>query len=162
MSIMTMVAPPSLSSHLNMPHCTKMALIHDMAESLVGDITPVDVSVPKAEKARREAAVMDYITQDLLAGVAGGKFLGADFLQVFREYEDNESLESKFVHDIDKLELLLQMVEYEREHGICLEEFCHVEKRIQLPELQEWAATVVAEHKQVTTDKKKTALGDKA
>lgn len=160
MSIMTMIAPPSLSSRLNVPHCTKMALIHDMAESLVGDITPVDVSVPKAEKARREAAVMQYIAQDLLGGIAGGKLLGSDVLQIFQEYEDNITLESKFVHDIDKLELLLQMVEYEREHGIRLEEFCHVENRIELPEIQEWAKTVVNEHKEVTAGKKRTLAQD--
>jgi hypothetical protein len=30
MSIMTMMAPPSLATKINIPHCTKMALIHDM------------------------------------------------------------------------------------------------------------------------------------
>ena len=54
MSIMTMLAPPSLAAKINIPHCTKMALVHDMAESLVGDITPVDTQVSKSEKARRE------------------------------------------------------------------------------------------------------------
>lgn len=27
---------------MNRDHCVKMAIVHDMAESLVGDITPVD------------------------------------------------------------------------------------------------------------------------
>ncbi|OJJ42724.1 hypothetical protein ASPZODRAFT_147125 [Penicilliopsis zonata CBS 506.65] len=149
MSIMTMMAPPSLSAKLNIPHCTKMALIHDMAESLVGDITPVDKDVTKAEKARREAAVMDYITKDLLGGVPGGQLSGPEILRVFQEYEDNETLEAKFVHDVDKMELLLQMVEYERTHAIDLTEFCHVAQRIQLPEVQEWAATVMKEREAV-------------
>lgn len=154
MSIMTMVAPPSLSSRLNVPHCTKMALIHDMAESLVGDITPVDKHVTKAEKARREAAVMDYIAKDLLGDVPGGALTGGEILKVFQEYEDNETLEAKFVHDVDKMELLLQMVEYERAHEIDLEEFCHVAKRIQLPEIQEWAATVVKEREELWKNRK--------
>ncbi|KAL2012517.1 hypothetical protein VTN00DRAFT_42 [Thermoascus crustaceus] len=145
MSIMTMLAPPSLAAKLNIPHCTKMALVHDMAESLVGDITPVDKHVSKAEKARREGEVMDFLTKNLLAGVPGGALTGEEIRRVFQEYEDNETLEAKFVHDVDKMELLLQMVEYERAQGIDLSEFCHVAQRIQLPEVKEWAATVFKE-----------------
>jgi putative hydrolase of HD superfamily len=39
----------SLSSKIKIPRCIKMALIHDLAEALVGDITPMD-EVPKTEK----------------------------------------------------------------------------------------------------------------
>lgn len=149
MSIITMLAPPSLSSKLNVPHCTKMALIHDMAESLVGDITPVDKAVTKTEKARREGATMDYIETTLLRGVPGGALSGGDIRRIFQEYEDNETLEAQFVHDVDKVELLLQMVEYEREHGKDLSEFMHVAGRITLPEVKEWADTIVKERKPV-------------
>ncbi|KAL4783082.1 HD domain-containing protein [Aspergillus varians] len=144
MSVMTMLAPPSLASRLNLQHCMKMALIHDMAESLVGDITPVD-PITKTEKARREAAVMEYIAKSLLRGVPSGMLAGDDILAVFNEYEANETLEAQFVHDVDKMELLLQMVEYERSYEIDLTEFLNVAKRIQLPEIQEWAATVLQE-----------------
>jgi putative hydrolase of HD superfamily len=44
-----MLAPHSLSSKINILYCTKMALVHDMAEALVGDITPMD-GVTKHEK----------------------------------------------------------------------------------------------------------------
>ncbi|KAL3474353.1 HD domain-containing protein [Aspergillus californicus] len=144
MSVMTMLAPPSLAPRLNLLHCMKMALIHDMAESLVGDITPAD-PIKKTEKARREAAVMEYISKSLLRGVPGGILPGDDILAVFYEYEANETLEAQFVHDVDKMELLLQMVEYERSHEIDLTEFLGVAKRVQLPEMQEWAATVLKE-----------------
>ncbi|KAJ5333885.1 uncharacterized protein N7506_007668 [Penicillium brevicompactum] len=145
MSIMTMMAPPSLSSKLDIPRCTKMALIHDMAEALVGDITPVDLHITKAEKARREASVMDYITETLLGKVPGGAMSGADIKSVFQEYEDDVTPEAHFVHDIDKMELLLQMVEYERSNKVDLTEFTHVASRIRLPEIQAWAAEVIAE-----------------
>ncbi|EPS28211.1 HD domain-containing protein [Penicillium oxalicum] len=145
MSIMTMFAPPELASRLNIPHCTKMALIHDMAESLVGDITPVDKDVTKTEKARREAATMDYITETLLGKVPGGALSAQEIKRVFQEYEDNVTLEAQFVHDIDKMELLLQMVEYERSHEIDLSEFAWVASRVQLPEIKIWAEQVVAE-----------------
>lgn len=155
MSIMTLLAPPSLAARLNVPHCTKMALIHDMAESLVGDITPVDTDVPKAEKARREAAVMDYIADNLLGGIPGGGLSGGEIRKIFQEYEDNKTLEAQFVHDVDKIELLLQMIEYEREHDVDLTEFCHVAQRIQLPEVKEWASSVLKEREALW--QKKTA-----
>ncbi|KAJ5519344.1 hypothetical protein LT330_008721 [Penicillium expansum] len=140
MSIMTMMAPPTLAAKINIPRCIKMALIHDMAEALVGDITPVD-GVSKPEKARREASVMDYITTNLLGKVPG--CTGGEIKEIFEEYEADESDEAHFVHDIDKMELLLQMVEYERLHKVDLTEFTHVKERIQLKEIKEWADEVV-------------------
>jgi putative hydrolase of HD superfamily len=145
MSLITMFAPPSLSSRLNIPHCTKMALVHDMAEALVGDITPVD-GVAKSEKSRRESTTMDYFTKSLLGKVNGG-MTGKEIQDIWQEYEDGETLESQYVHDIDKLELLLQMVEYEREKDgqLDLGEFSWVATRVKLPEIQQWSAEVLKE-----------------
>jgi putative hydrolase of HD superfamily len=145
MSLITMFAPPSLAARINIPHCTKMALVHDMAEALVGDITPVD-GVPKDEKSRRESTTMDYFTKSLLGRVNGG-MAGKDLKDIWQEYEDSETLESKFVHDVDKIELILQMFEYEKvQNGeLDLGEFSWVASRIELPEVKEWAAEVMKE-----------------
>ena len=149
MSIMTMLAPPSLASRLNVSHCTKMALVHDMAESLVGDITPVD-GVSKPEKNRREAATMQFLTNTLLGNASGGFEQGIGIREIWQEYEDEQTLESKFVHDVDKIELLLQMVEYERSHQGRLElgEFAAAAQRIQLEEVKAWAAEIIEEREQ--------------
>ena len=157
MSILTMLAPPSLSSKINIPRCTKMALIHDMAESLVGDLTPVD-GVPKSEKNRREAATMDYICDSLLGNVHGG-FAGKDIRQTWQEYEDGETLESQFVHDVDKVELILQMVEYERAHNCALDlsEFSWVAKRLCLPDMKDWAQDILDEREILWESKGKDA-----
>ncbi|TVY55091.1 HD domain-containing protein [Lachnellula cervina] len=148
MALITMFAPPSLSSRLNIPHCTKMALVHDMAEALVGDITPND-GVSKPEKNRRESTTMDYFTQSLLSKVNNG-MTGAELRAVWQEYEDSETLESKFVHDVDKIELLLQMVEYERveERRLDLGEFSWVALKIEMPEVKEWAEQVLKEREE--------------
>ena len=148
MSIITLLCPPSLSSKLDIPKCTKMALIHDMAESLVGDITPVD-GVAKSEKSRREAETMDYLCNDLLGNVHAG-VPGQQMREIWQEYEDAETMESKFVHDVDKMELLLQMMEYERSHEgrVDLGEFSRVAKRILLPEVQAWAKELLVEREQ--------------
>jgi putative hydrolase of HD superfamily len=139
MSLITMFAPASLSSKLNIPHCTKMALVHDMAEALVGDITPVD-GVAKSEKNRRESTTMTYLTTSLLGRVNGG-LTGQELQAIWQEYEDNETLEAKFVHDVDKIELILQMVEYERVHErkLDLGEFSWVSTRIEMPEVKAWS-----------------------
>lgn len=148
MSLITMFAPPALASRINIPHCVKMALIHDMAEALVGDITPVD-GVAKHEKSRREATTMDYFTKALLGKVNGG-LTGAEIKEIWQEYEDSKTLESHFVHDVDKIELLLQMVEYERIHErkLDLGEFSWVSARIVLPEVKGWSNSVMKEREE--------------
>ena len=161
MSIITMLAPKPLSSRLDIPRCTKMALIHDMAESLVGDITPVD-GISKNEKHRREAASMDYLSKNLLGAVVnGGKEAGIGMREVWQEYEDNETLEAKFVHDVDKLELILQMVEYEKRYAgkLDLGEFSWVAGRIVLPEVREWCAELLRERDQYWRELGKDAVG---
>lgn len=162
MAMMSMLAPPSLAPRLDLNKCMKMCLIHDMAESLVGDITPVD-GVPKPEKARREASTMDYITSMLLGKTYGsssggatangnapgplGKLVGENIRAIWQEYEDSETLESKYVHDIDKMELLCQMVEYEKrgEGKLDLGEFAYVARRMELPETAAWGQEVLRE-----------------
>lgn len=156
MSLMTMLAPASLTSRLDLFKCMKMCLIHDMAESLVGDITPAD-GVPKMEKIRRETSTMDYITQRLLGNVQGGASnVGTEIRTLWQEHEDSETLESQFVQDIDKVELLLQMVEYERRGGgkVDLSEFTYVATKVSLPETKAWAEEILKERDEVWGGKK--------
>lgn len=153
MSMISMFAPPALAPRLDIPKCIKMSLIHDMAELLVGDITPVD-NVPKPEKSRREAETMDYLTKNLLRNVAGGT-TGEEIRAIWQEYEDSKTLDSHFVHDVDKLELLLQMMEYERcgQGKVDLGEFVYVSTRITLPEMKAWADEILQERGEFWGDK---------
>ncbi|KAF4123054.1 putative hydrolases of HD superfamily [Geosmithia morbida] len=155
MSLISMFAPPSLRPRLDLAKCMRMCLIHDMAELLVGDITPVD-GVPKPEKSRREATTMDFLTGDMLRGVPGGPESGSEMRAIWQEYEDSQTLDSHFVHDVDKLELLLQMVEYERrgEGRLDLGEFAYVSQKVVLPEMRDWAVKVIAEREAFWGDKK--------
>jgi putative hydrolase of HD superfamily len=157
MSLITMFAPPSLSARLNIPHCMKMALIHDMAEALVGDITPVD-NVPKVEKNRRESTTMDYFVNGLLGRVNGG-VTGTEMKAIWQEYEDSVTLDCQFVHDVDKIELVLQMLEYEKEMGgkLDLSEFTWVASRIKLPEVKSWADEVMGDREEFWKGLGKTA-----
>jgi len=145
MSLMSMLCPPTLAPKLDLFKCMKMCLIHDMAEAIVGDITPVD-GVAKPEKSRREAETMDYISKNLLGKVYGG-LAGAEIRAIWQEYEDSKTLESHFVHDLDKMELLTQMVEYEKRANKALDlgEFAYVATNIVLPETKKWAEDILKE-----------------
>lgn len=156
MSLMTMAAPPSLAPRLDLDKCIKMCLIHDMAESLVGDLTPAD-RVPKTEKNRRESIAMDYITQQLLGNVHGVVTnVGENIRDIWQEHEDSKTLESHFVQDIDKVELLLQMVEYEKrgEGKVNLSEFTYVATKVSLPEIKAWAEEILKEREEFWVRKK--------
>ena len=156
MALMTMVAPPSLTLRLDLDKCIKMCLIHDMAEAIVGDLTPAD-GVPKTEKIRRESIAMNYITQRLLGSVPGVVTnVGENIRAIWQEHEDSKTLESHFVQDIDKVELLLQMVEYEKrgEGKVDLSEFAYVATKVSLPETKAWANEILKEREEVWARKK--------
>jgi putative hydrolase of HD superfamily len=154
MAMMAMLAPPSLN--LDITKCMKMALFHDLAESLVGDITPAD-KVPKAEKNRRETIVMKHLTTTLLGRVSDGK-AGEGILAIWQEFEESKTPESKFAQDIDKVEMLLQMVEYEKrgKGRINLKEFTYVVGKLHLSETKLWADTIIKERDDFWKDKDAT------
>ncbi|XP_042989806.1 5'-deoxynucleotidase HDDC2 isoform X1 [Carya illinoinensis] len=97
--------------------CIKMAIVHDIAEAIVGDITPSD-GISKAEKSQREREALDHMCK-LLGGGSRAQEIG----ELWSEYEENSSPEAKVVKDLDKVEMILQALEYENEQGKDLEEF---------------------------------------
>jgi putative hydrolase of HD superfamily len=153
MAMMTMFAP---SLGLDTNKCIKMSLIHDLAESLVGDITPAD-GVPKTEKNRRETIVIKYLTEELLGTVYDGS-VGREMLAIWQEFEDSKTPESQFTQDVDKLELLLQMMEYERRGDgmINLQEFTYVTTKLQLEETKPWANEILKERDEFWRDRQST------
>ncbi|KAK6356647.1 hypothetical protein TWF718_000987 [Orbilia javanica] len=134
MSVITMLCP---DPKIQKDKCVKMAIVHDMAECLVGDITPLD-GIEKSEKHRRELESMEYLTQTLLAPIS--KSIAGEFMELWEEYEQGQSPEAIFVKDVDRYELVLQTIEYERTYNLELEEFFHVAERVQTPFMKEWVA----------------------
>jgi len=85
----------------------KMILLHDLAESKIGDHTPEELS--KEEKKKLENNAFDEIIKDL------PNLIKSQYLQIWQEYQKNNSLESKIVHQIDKLEMVIQAKIYEKD-----------------------------------------------
>lgn len=92
--------------HLNKEKCLKLALIHDLQEALVGDITPFD-GVSKEEKALKEQQAIEKISQ----------ILGFEELKnLFAEYEENKTKEARFIKDMDRLDAVLEAKYYDNSH----------------------------------------------
>lgn len=111
---------------VNISKCMELAIIHDLAESIVGDIAPSD-NVPKDEKRMAEERAMQEIAAALGrasgASTDGGGMEGR-LLAAFEEYERRESVEAIAVKDLDLLDMIVQADEYERANpGIDLDEF---------------------------------------
>lgn len=83
----------------------EMALIHDLAESIIGDITPEDDK--ESMKKKMEDKAFHRIMEKMPS-----KTLKKKYLELWNEYQLNDSFESKFVHLIDKLEMVVQAKYY--------------------------------------------------
>lgn len=101
---------PELDGH----RVLQMALIHDVGESYVGDYTPID-KIPAEKKQALESEAMDKIFSKLPGGQA--------LIDIWEEYEAQQTPESKFVKQIDRLEFALQASVYEHQDRIDGSEF---------------------------------------
>jgi len=115
MSILILyLRPQLLQANINIERCLNMAIIHDLAESVVGDITPLD-QISIADKYSAESAAF----QDIIGGVDGGQH----FKKVWDEFEAGHTPESLVVKRMDKLDMLIQAYIYEKAHTINLDSF---------------------------------------
>ncbi|GJQ15508.1 hypothetical protein GpartN1_g7299.t1 [Galdieria partita] len=105
-------------NHLNRDKLVKLALVHDVGESLVGDITPHDGISPE-EKNKLEAEAFRRIRDEYLSSCV----VGRELYDLWSEYENNLSAEAEFVKEVDKLEMLIQAFEYERDQHVDLSDF---------------------------------------
>jgi len=88
---------------------TIVSICHDMAECLVGDITPHD-KVSDEDKHTAEMDAMKKLVQDL------PDFMARDFFTSFKRYEDQEAgdVDARLTKDFDKFDMILQAFEYEK------------------------------------------------
>lgn len=96
-------------SNLDRLRCLQLALIHDLAECVVGDITPQD-NVPKDVKHRLEDQAMQELTAPL------DNEVGKTIYELYKEYEKKESPEARFVKDLDQFDMILTAAEYEQKN----------------------------------------------
>lgn len=92
--------------HLDRARLLETALVHDLAEAVVGDLVPGEYR-DKAEKSAKEREAL----LQLLA--TASEPLRARVLARFDEYASGATEEARLVRDLDKLEMSLQADRYE-------------------------------------------------
>jgi putative hydrolase of HD superfamily len=85
----------------------KMVILHDLAESIVGDYMPGDLSA--REKLTKEKRGMKSILSCL------PKKIKEEYERIWLEYLQNKTGVAKFVHRVDKLEMALQANQYAKQ-----------------------------------------------
>ncbi len=95
--LVIVLAPP----HLDRARALTYAVLHDLAEATVGDLTPHD-GVPAHEKARRESNAIAAMTASLPDHVAAA----------WHAYEAQADDEARFVRQLDRLDMALQATAY--------------------------------------------------
>ena len=114
---------------LNQLKLLKMALIHDLPEAIIGDLTP---SRKTAESNKKENAAILKILNLL------PETQRKEYKNIWNEYKRGETREAKAVKQLEKLEMALQSREYEKSKATdqSLKRFTEsVEKTIEIPKL---------------------------
>ncbi|KAJ1908240.1 hypothetical protein IWQ60_011715 [Tieghemiomyces parasiticus] len=127
-------------SSLDRHRCIKMSLVHDLAESIVGDITPYD-GVSNEDKHQRERRAMNHIVQLLDSSAAA-----QEMHELWSEYEAGETSEAKLVKDLDKFEMIVQALEYEKRRQKSLDSFFESTRgKFRHPQVQAWVEELYRE-----------------
>lgn len=107
-ALLVILVAPFLDKKINLEKAIKMAIIHDLAESVVGDINIIDTlnnQELNKEKLENEKKVFENIVSHL------GTELGSELLLLWNEFEENSSYEAKVINALDKIEAQLQQNE---------------------------------------------------
>ena len=87
---------------LNTEKVMKMMLIHDLPEGIIGDLVP------------GENANKDMDEEEAIRSILGSlpDKMQIDYTEIWNEFKMNKTKESQLVHEIDKLELIIQLSLY--------------------------------------------------
>lgn len=103
--------------HINTLRAIELALVHDVPEVVVGDITPHD-GISRTEKHTRELCAAKQMFSE-----------HPHLFDAWREYAEAETPEAAFVKECDRLDMALQAIRYRRELDINTDEFIHSAKK---------------------------------
>lgn len=84
---------------LDRHRCIEMALVHELGEVYVGDLTPVD-GVSREDKYRQE--------REAFIKVVKGLPKGKELLALWEDFEKGASPEARFIRQLDRLEMGIQ------------------------------------------------------
>ncbi|HID56858.1 TPA: HD domain-containing protein [Candidatus Poribacteria bacterium] len=93
---------------LDMERLLRMAILHEIPEAKIGDVPfPAFRYLAEEIKEKAEREAVKSMTSKL-------EDLGEKYLELWTEFEERGSLEAKVIRAADKLELMIQVYEYEK------------------------------------------------
>ena len=102
MALMALLTYRRLEEPVSLDRVLSMAIVHDLAEVEIGDIPYFEASDRMARKAEPELVAIDRIAATLPAPE------GAVVRELWLEFEEGQTPESKFVRALDHLEVQVQ------------------------------------------------------
>lgn len=118
-SVLAMVLADKVGSGLDKNKLIKMAILHDLAEVITGDIITERWDVIDVDKREKK----EQLEKEGIRKIFGKIDQGDEYVAIFEEMIDRLTPEARIFFQLDKLEMALQALEYEEEQGINLEEF---------------------------------------
>jgi len=103
----------SKNQKVDVEQVLKMALLHDLSESLTFDISKAYLRYLGRKGSQMKTRLEEKAISHILASLQS-KRLAHTFGTAIGEYSSSNSLEARIVHCADALDLLLQAIEYER------------------------------------------------
>ena len=103
MSTMVMVISDILG--MKTERAMKMAILHDLGESIIGDYEPNEIS--SNEKRIKETEAIDCILNHLPPEML------KEYTDIWKEYLENKTDTSQLVHSVDRFEMAIQAKTYE-------------------------------------------------
>ena len=122
-SVVTMLLADELAARgtpVDTERMLRMALLHDWAETRVGDMPKTATEYFGAE-ARKRAEMAAFAA--MIGGIGAAEAL---YRKLFKDYEERESLEARLVKAADVIDLLVQVLALERAGARGLDEFWQV------------------------------------
>jgi putative hydrolase of HD superfamily len=100
--LLAIILSDELDKKINLLKVLKMLTIHDLAESIIGDIPVHEVSTRQQNKYKSEKKAFKNLVIDL------PKTKAKEIISLWEEFEKNETKEAKFANSLDKIEAVMQ------------------------------------------------------
>ena len=111
MTLLSMILADTLITQgikLDTEKVMRLALLHEIAEARIGDIPfTVLTYIPQEIKGLGEKKAVTSMLEQFGS-------IGRWYQELWTEFEQNETIEAKLVRAADKLELMIQVLEYEK------------------------------------------------
>jgi len=89
----------------------KMLILHDLEESITGDIPTLE----KEKMSKKNKEIGERAMKSVLSKLPLG--LRKEYFNLWKEFEEGKTKEAKFCRDIDILEMIIQIFEYKKEQA---------------------------------------------